>query len=127
MKELQRKQKVRRVMYSIPFLIMLADTSFLLVRGAWRVMEKEQESKARAKELTEKANALTLREQELKRDLSRLKTEEGIKSEIRERFNVTQEGEQVAIIVDDKGVSSSTDQSLQPWYKKVWSAIMGNK
>ncbi len=127
MRELQRKQKVRRAMYSIPSLVILAFVTFFLVRGGWRVVEKEQESRASSNELASKTTALTLRQQELKADLARLKTEEGIKSEIRERFSVTEEGELMAIIVDDDGSSSTTDRSTMPWYKKVWSVIMGNQ
>ena len=70
---------------------------------------------------------LVLRERELKEGIDRLKTEEGLKEEIKERFNVTQEGEQVAVIVDRKEVSSSTDSSVLPWYKRFWIAIMGEK
>lgn len=91
------------------------------------MVEKEQESRASSNELASKTTALTLRQQELKADLARLKTEEGIKSEIRERFSVTEEGELMAIIVDDDGSSSTTDRSTMPWYKKVWSVIMGNQ
>jgi cell division protein FtsB len=127
MKELQRKQKIRRVIYSIPALIVLLILTFFLARGALRVLEKEQESRANSKDIGEKVTTLSLREQELKGDITRLKTEEGIKDEIRERFSVTQEGEYVAVIVDDKRSSSSTDLSALPWYKRFWFAIMGSK
>lgn len=90
-------------------------------------MEREEESRRGAQDLAEKVAALSSREQALKADLARLKTEEGIKGEIRERFNVSQDGEFVAVIVDEKGVSSSTDKSVLPWYKKAWSVIMGSQ
>lgn len=127
MKELQRKQKIRRVIYSIPSLVTLLILTFFLARGALRVINKEWESAARLKSLAEKAAVITLREQELKGGIARLQTEEGLKDEIKERFNVIQEGERVAVIVDDRGVSSSTGTSTLSWYKRFWIAIMGDK
>lgn len=127
MKELQRKQKIRRIIYSIPALVALLILAFFLARGALKVLNKEWESSARLKNLAEKAAVITLREQELKGDIARLQTEEGVKDEIKGRFNVIQEGEHVAVIVDDRGTSSSTDISTLSWYKKLWIAIMGDK
>jgi len=127
MKELQRKQRTRRIIYSVPVLIILSIITFSLARGAVRVMNKAEESKALSRDLAEKATALVLREQELEEGVSHLKTEEGIKGEIRGRFSVTEEGEYVAVVVDERSASSSTDASSVPWYKRFWAVIMGNK
>lgn len=88
-------------------------------------MSKEIESRKDSKNLEEQMNALVAREPELKESIRRLETEEGIKDEIRGKFNVTQEGELVAVIVDDRRATSSTDDSSLPWYKKFWLVIMG--
>ena len=127
MKELQKRQRIRRIIYSIPSIIVLLIITFVLARGAVRVMNKERDSSERTRILEERAAALALREQELKEGIAYLQTEEGIKDEIKERFSVTQEGEHVAVIVDDRRASSSTDPSTWPWYKKLWVAIMGDK
>ena len=127
MKELQRKQGIRRIVYSIPSLIILSIIALILTKGALGVMNKERTSSELSKDLEEKAAALVLREQELREGVRRLETEEGIKDEIREKFSVTEEGELVAVIIDDRGASSSTDSSTFPWYKKLWLAIMGDK
>lgn len=125
MKELQRKQRTRRIIYSLPSIIILSIIAFFLIKGALEVMNKERGSSERLKVLEEKAAALLLREQELREGVTHLQTEEGIKDEIRERFSVTEEGEYVAIIVDDREVSSSTEDWSWPWYKRLWSAIIG--
>src|SRR3989344_2399984 len=127
MKELQRKQGIRRIVYSIPSLIILSIIALILTKGALGGMNKERTSSELSKDLEEKAAALVLREQELREGVRRLETEEGIKDEIREKFSVTEEGELVAVIIDDRGASSSTDSSTLPWYKKLWLAIMGDK
>ena len=125
MKELQRKQRIRRAMYSYPSLLALLIITFFLAKGAVNVLGKQKESRERAKMLEEKAASLVLREAELSEAVRHLQTEEGIKEEIKERFSVTQEGEYVAIIVDERKNASSTDRSTWPWYKKLWFSIIG--
>ncbi|PIQ66511.1 MAG: hypothetical protein COV96_01070 [Candidatus Zambryskibacteria bacterium CG11_big_fil_rev_8_21_14_0_20_42_18] len=127
MRELQRKQKMRQRLYSLPSLIGLFIIAVLLAKGAVGVINKERESVLRSRELEEKATTLVQREEELKEGIARLETEEGIQEEIKERFSVIQEGEFVAVIVDDRRVTSSEDDSGKAWYKKLWSAIMGGK
>ena len=127
MKKLEKKQKIRRIIYSIPSLVVLSVVAFFLAKGALGVMKKEWVSSERSRNLEEKMAASVLREQELKEEVRRLQTEEGIKGEIKEKFSVTQAGEHVAVIVDDRGASSSTDSSTLPWYKKLWLAIMRDK
>lgn len=127
MKELQRKQRIRRIVYSLPSLFILVVLAFLLARGAVRVVEQERESAARARVLAEKVAILTSREQELERSVASLQTEKGIKEEIKERFNVTEEGEHIAVIVDEQNIPTSTASSTISWYKWLWAVIMSDK
>lgn len=124
MKEFQRKQKARRVLYSFPSLIIVFIVAILLARGAIGILTKERESSARIVDLKERATSLSLREQELREGVTRLQTEEGVKDEIKNKFSVTQEGEYVAIIVDDRRVFTTTDNVKLPWYKRLWNDII---
>ena len=110
-------------MYSMPALITLSLVAFFFVKGAVGILGKERESRRLAKDLKDEKAVLVEREQELKEDISRLKTEEGIQNEIRSKFSVTREGEYVAIIVDDRRLSTSTDASGPRWYKKWWNGL----
>ena len=127
MKELQRKQRIRRIIYSVPSIVLLSLVAFLLANGAVKIADKELESSARVRDLEVKAAALVLRGQELKEDIARLETEEGIKEEIKDKFNVTQEGEYIAVIVDERRSATSTDASELPWYKRLWIGIIGDQ
>lgn len=111
----------------MPALIGLFIIAILLAKGAVGVINKERESALRSRELEEKATTLVQREEELKEGIARLETEEGIQEEIKERFSVIQEGEFVAVIVDDRRATSSDDDSGKAWYKKLWAVIMGDK
>ena len=124
MKELQRKQKTRRILYSFPSLVVVFIIAVLLARGAVGILAKERESSARLADLKEKSTNLTLREQELKEGVAHLQTEEGVRDEIRDRFSVTEEGEYVAIIVDEKKVSTTTEDVELSWYKKLWDVMI---
>ena len=124
MKELQKKQRIRRVMYSIPSLLALSIITFFLVKGALRVIDKERESSKRSADWEERLEGLSLREQVLQQNIAKLQTEEGIKDEMRGRFSVTEEGEYVAVIVDDRLTSTSTDDLSISWYRRLWNVIM---
>lgn len=125
MKELQRKQRIKRAMYSLPSLMFLIVIAFFLVRGAVGVLEKRAESARYVKELREEAQALTLRSQELEASIARLNTEEGVVEEIKEKYNVSLDGEHIAILVDDAPEPFSTDESKDEWYERWWGVILG--
>ncbi|PJA36587.1 MAG: hypothetical protein CO183_02765 [Candidatus Zambryskibacteria bacterium CG_4_9_14_3_um_filter_42_9] len=124
MRELGRKKGIRRAIYSIPAIIILAIIAFFLVKGAVGMINKKWASTERLNNLEEEVIAMANRERELREGIARLETEEGIKGEIRERFNVTEEGEHVALIVDDESASSSDDNLKSPWYMRLLNAIM---
>ena len=124
MKTLERRQRIRRIMYSIPSLIILLIVAVFLIKGAARILNKEIKSKKDSQNLEKKVNMLITRESELKDKILRLKTEEGIKDEMREKFNVAQEGEFIAVIVDERRTSTSTDDLILPWYKRFWNVIV---
>ena len=112
-------------MYSIPSLALLALLLFLLARGAVSIIGKQLDSSDLAEAEAMKAEELLVRKAELEDKVERLKTEEGVKEEIRERFNVTAGSEHVAIIVENNQATTTGEEEKKPWYKRVWNAIMG--
>ncbi len=114
-------------MYSLPTLILLAIIAFILAKGAIRIIVKEDGSRKRVDSLQAEIALNTARIEELKGRINRLGTPEGIEDEIKDKFSVVPPGEYVAIIVDDKRPATTTDGSEIPWYKKIWSAIIGTQ
>ena len=123
-KDIERRRKLRRMIYSLPSLVLLLVLTLLLAKGAIGMLRKQQVSAQYSKELNIEAVALSSREVELTAQIEGLQTEAGIKNEIRERFSVTEEGEHVAIIVDDSNATSSKEGLDRSWYAKVWHAII---
>ena len=126
MRELRQKQKIKRRLYSTPVLVILLVIALLAIRSTWSIIGKYRESAGYVDDLRQKSIDLNAREAELKANIARLGTDAGIETEIKEKFNVSREGEQVAIIVDKDGHSTSTSTTTDPWWKRLWDSIMGH-
>lgn len=124
-KELQRRQYLKRVLYSYPSLALLTVLTFFIVKGAFGIVMIERDSAGRVGELEEQSAALNLREDKLEEEIARLQSEEGIVEAIKDKFSVTREGEYVAIIVDERTKATTTDELSQIWYERLWNAIIG--
>lgn len=125
MKELQHKQKVKRRMYSMPVLIGLFILLVILGKGVIGVLEKERTSREHVKDLEEKALALTMRSQELEGDIKSLDTEEGVMRELKQKYNVVEEGEMVVVVVEDVRSATTTSEAEEGWISGFWTNIRG--
>lgn len=126
MKELRQKQIVKRRLYSTPALIVLSIITGLIIHSTYKIVQKYRESAGYVDVLKQKANDLSSRETQLKGDITRLGTDEGIDTEIKEKFNVSKGGERVAIIVGEANNSSNTATSTEHWWKRFWGSIIGD-
>ncbi|MBX4181369.1 hypothetical protein KW807_00700 [Candidatus Parcubacteria bacterium] len=124
MLEFRQKQRIKGLAYSIPSLIILLLIALFLVKGAWGIFNKERESGKVVRDLEAKAEALNSRESELKEGIASLQTQEGIFQEIKEKFSVTQEGEHVAIIVDERSKKASSTIPKQSWLAGLWQEVL---
>jgi cell division protein FtsB len=124
MRELEKRQKLRRWLYSLPALALLLVLTLALAKGAYSLMLKERESAHDAAALREKVGILQQREHELALEINKLQTEAGIEEEIKARFNVARAGEHVAVLVDRPDSSASTTPQKQSWLKRFWDAII---
>lgn len=124
MRELQRRQQVKRILYSYPSLVVMAVICFFLVKGAVGVMIKERTSANKVAELEAQSEALESREMELNSEIARLQTEEGIVEEIRDKFSVTREGEYIAIIVDERSEATTTEKTATERFKEWLEKLM---
>jgi len=124
MKELHQKQIAKRRLYSTPVLVALLILTGLIIRSTYNIAQKYLESAEHVDTLEQKANDLLNRETKLKTDIVRMGTDEGIDTEIKEKFNVVKDGGRVAVIVDEVNRASSTEIIKLPWYKKLWNAII---
>jgi cell division protein FtsB len=97
----------------------LAIIFVILIRSLWDVYQKEQLSAKNLLREQIEFDKLTSREKSLVSSIDHLKTEQGVESEIRNKFRVVKEGEQVAVIVDNNAsnMSSVATTTHSFWYK----------
>lgn len=124
MRELREKQKFKNALYSLPVLVLCLLAVILLARGAGSILLKERESAQTLETLEEKNAALKVRHEELKGEVARLGTEEGILEEIRSKFNVVRPGEHLAIVVGaEVRAATATPSALKrgwAWFTGLW-------
>lgn len=122
----RERTRLRRVIYAKPTIIILALLVALLTRGAWGVYQKSKEAVAKNEKAQDELAGLLAREEELKEDIARLSSAEGIEEEIRERFMVAKEGEKVMIITDldkDSVHTVTVDDGPPTFMEKMMGAV----
>ena len=93
-------------MYSKITLAVLTVVVVLLLNSVWNIYTKERSTRLTRNNLEREFLALKEREELLRKEIERLKTTRGVEEEIRSKFEVSKDGENVMIIIDptkDKG------------------------
>ena len=98
--DFKEKNKVRRFVYSAPMLIFLGIILLVFIVQVSDLYKTKQEAARKAYEAKEELSRSEERKNELERRLNFMKTERGKESEIREKFMVGKEGEDVILVVD---------------------------
>lgn len=98
-------------MYSRNAVIALAIITVFLLKGVVGVIQKDIESRKNVALMEAELNAAKARNAELIKNIELLNTQAGVESEIRQKFSVSKEGEEVAVIVDTpKSSTTNTDE-----------------
>lgn len=117
MYDFQQRNKIKRIFYSRATIVFFCIITVLLVRGAYMVVKKEKESQRNVDLIEQKLILAREKKEELSKDIASIQTESGVEREIRNKFSVTKEGEDVAVIVDT--VETDEDSNLtkkSPWF-----------
>jgi cell division protein FtsB len=120
--EFQKKNRVRRIVYSPVVLIFLLILLLLLLRGVLNVHNRAVLSKNNLKREQIELNKIVERERSLESSLEYLKTDQGIENEIRSKFRAVKEGEKLAVILDDNPAtttSTTTEQNTSLWNRII--------
>lgn len=118
MLDFQQKRKIRSVAYNRITLVVLFLFLLFIARSTWMVFRKEQISSDMKNISQKNVEELRLREKELTSKIDRLATTPGIEEEIRLKFNVVKEGENMVVVVpNEESEASTTDQDVSLWQK----------
>ena len=129
MLDFRERSKMRRIVYAKPTILVLALITIFTARGAFGMYQKSKEAIAKRDKATAELQVLQTREAELNEDIARLGSERGQEEEIRDRFMVAKEGENVIIVADPEGtktthtVTINEDESDRPFFDRMKSAV----
>ncbi|HEY9585306.1 MAG TPA: septum formation initiator family protein [Candidatus Paceibacterota bacterium] len=131
MLDVRERTRLRRVLYAKPTIILFAFLVALMLHGVWGIYQKSQEAVAKRDKAVAELAGLATREKELREDIARLSTGDGLEAEIRDRFMVAKEGEKVMIIADPDATKVHTvtvDENSPSLLETMMSAVgLGRK
>ncbi len=123
MKEFQERAKTRRKKRSKLVLLLMLAIFVLLVKGAFSAYAKESESRVEVERSLREKEALDRRYQVMSEQSDELKSDVGIESEIRNKFDVAKPGEGVIVIVDkDAPILEEDNRGV---LKRFWDSVKG--
>ncbi len=122
--EYQKKKKIGNFMYSPISLLVLFIIFIIILRSVFNVYSKEKISKLNLEKEKIEYEKMNSRKDNLLNSIDYLKTDDGIESEIRNKFRLVKEGESVTVIVNDNSMSSiSIGTSTKVQSKSLLSSI----
>ncbi len=123
MLEFQEKKKLRKILYSKTMLVAVFAILFFIAKATLGVYYKQKASGANLAKAREEIAELKKREKTLNSEIDHLNTDSGVEEEIRKKFMVGKEGEQVIVIVDD--AKASNTEKIDGGNKSgIWSRIV---
>ena len=114
--DFHEKRKIRTIMYSKMSIVLLFFLAFFIGMSAYERYSVEREMAARLEARHNELESLKQRAAVLESDVEHLQNERGIEEELRSRFDVAKEGEQIVIILEDeeeKEVHTETEKKTQ--------------
>jgi cell division protein FtsB len=126
MKDVQPpKKKVKtRKLYSKPVLIGLAILIVFIAKGTWGVYQKEIESRKNVAMVMTELESLEERKAFLEAETEKLNSMEGKEEVIRQKYQVSKNGEGVLVVVD-KPLPVSDDENDRNFFSKMWHSVSG--
>ena len=104
MRNFQKGGKLKHVMQSKPFLIFWGVIILAFIFSIFGFMSKMEETIKNKKIVEDKIAELEKSKEKLSSDITSLQTQEGVEENIRDKFGLAKDGENMIMITDDKSV-----------------------
>ena len=115
-----QKRKVRHIMYHKGTLIVLGLLVLLVLHSTWVIFQKKQESERLKNAALANVTELQTRDESLQAQIDRLQTPQGVEEEVRSKFNVAKDNEQMVVVVPNSDQDSSTTSEKTGFWAKIW-------
>lgn len=111
--DFQQKRKIRAFLYHPVTLVILFIFVVFFIHSTWVVYTKKQASENLKNTLLERVENLRARDKELSSRIERLKTNPGVEEEIRSKFTVAKDNENMIIVIEepDEKLASATPKA----------------
>lgn len=113
-----------RKLYSKTVLLLLALAIVLFAKGTWGVYQKERESRRNVAMVHAELKSLKERKGLLQTETNKLGTPEGVEAALREKYQVSKEGESVLVVVD-KPLPPTVNPQDERVFSKIWNSVSG--
>jgi cell division protein FtsL len=120
MKSFQKNTKLQQIMQSKPFLVFLGIIIIIFIFSTIGFMGRMEETINNRKMLQDKIAELEKSKNNLNSEISQLQTPQGIEENIREKFGLAKDGENMIMVVDD---TSTTETNTQTNYEGFFSFL----
>ena len=100
--DFHEKRKIRRILYSKVSIGVVLILTVLLMSAVWERYTVSKEMKERLDDKYAELEIIQQRAETIESKVEYLKNERGVEEELRNRFDVAREGEQVVILLDDE-------------------------
>lgn len=121
MLDIQQKRKFRSVLYHRVTLGLLFFMVLLALHSTWKVYQKKSQSVAMMELSQKRLNELQARDLELESKIKKLKSTSGVEEEIRSKFSVAKENENMVIIVREEEASTTNTAKKNGFWSIVKS------
>ena len=116
--DFHQKSKIRGVMYHKVTLGILAVITLVMLHSTWSVYQKKVESEGLKQISLQNVKELEERNAALVAKIGRIDTQPGLEEEIRSKFSVAKDNENVVVIIPNQSEkASTTPKSVNFWAK----------
>ncbi|MBU0722780.1 septum formation initiator family protein [Patescibacteria group bacterium] len=98
---IKKHHKTKSALFFVPAIILLGGLCIMTGRATWNIYQKAQQAKKNTAIVAEEYDKLKNREQELEAKINTLNTPLGVETEIRDKFGLAKEGEEIVIVIDE--------------------------
>jgi len=120
--DFHEKRRIRAIVFSKPVIVIIFGLTVLSSFSVYERYKVANEMQARLDARIAELHALEERAQLLEAKVDYLQNERGIEEELRIRFDVAKEGEEVVILLDSRRDTKSTEEEvdIQNTKKSFW-------
>jgi cell division protein FtsB len=121
MRQFEKRRKIRQFIYSKLVILVLIFFIVLIAKGTWGVYQKSKISLERRDLAMIELQEVNERKSDLEQDIARLESRVGIEEELRTRYSLSKDGEQVVIIIDEDPQPEAVDEEEKGLIKRTMS------